>query len=90
MSSYKEMFNDAIRDAIDSYCVYHTDATLEYSEIAITNYDITTNQVIKKYYDVPYCPDCFKEHEKGKRFKHKIKTKPLFTNIKRSKHATTQ
>ena len=88
MSNYQQMFQDAVRDTLSElYCIHHTDVELQTTEVTSTQKVSWSDEQIKVYHDIEYCPECFRQYEKGKRFKHDIKTKPLFTNIKRSKHA---
>jgi len=88
MSNHKQMFQDAIQDTLSElYCVHHTNVELETTEVTSTQKVPWSNEQIKVYHDVEYCPECFRQHEEGKLFKHDIKNKPLFTNIKRSKYA---
>ena len=88
MSNRKQMFKDAIQDTLSElYCMHHPNESLQYAEITVTKFVSWSDVPIKVYHDIEYCPKCFEKHETGKEFKHDIKSKPLFTNIKRSNNA---
>jgi len=88
MSNYKQMFQDAITDTLSElHCIHHPNVELNYIEVTSLQKVSWDETPIRTYHDIEYCPKCFEIHETGKEFKHDIKPKPLFTNIKRSTNA---